>query len=221
MPGVSLTQPGAARVGARSVSDRHLKSVIESLVFVSDKPLAPAEIAQIAHAETRDVRRLLGELQDDYKHRGIHLDELAGGWQFRSSAANSPFVRELLQAKPIKLSRAQVETLAIVAYRQPTTRPEVDDIRGVDSGGALKTLLDRGLVRMMGRKEEAGRPVLYGTTSEFLAFFGLKSLREMPSLREFTELTADSAHTLAKQDDEAAATEITDPGPKGSGPEAR
>lgn len=189
--------PGVAKAAPRSISELHLKGVIESLVFASDKPMTPSDLAKITHAEARDIRKLLGELHEEYKPRGINLDEVAGGWQFRSSAANAPFVRELLQAKPVKLSRAQVETLAIVVYRQPVTRPEVDEIRGVDSGAALKILLERDLVRMMGRKEEAGRPVLYGTTSHFLTFFGLKSLRDLPTLREFTELTAESEAELS------------------------
>ncbi|MBL8682686.1 MAG: SMC-Scp complex subunit ScpB [Myxococcales bacterium] len=190
------THPGVARSAPRSISELHLKGVIESLVFASDKPMTPADLAKVTRAEAKDIRRLLGELHEEYKPRGIHLDEVAGGWQFRSSAANAPFVRELLQAKPVKLTRAQVETLAIVVYRQPVTRPEVDEIRGVDSGAALKILLERDLVRMMGRKEEAGRPVLYGTTPAFLHFFGLKSLRDLPTLREFTELTAESEAEL-------------------------
>lgn len=193
---VAPAHPGVAKAPPRSISELHLKGVIESLVFASDKPMTPADIAKLTHAEPKDIRRLLGELHEEYKPRGINLDEVAGGWQFRSSAANAPFVRELLQAKPVKLSRAQVETLAIVVYRQPVTRPEVDEIRGVDSGAALKVLLERDLVRMMGRKEEAGRPVLYGTTSHFLTFFGLKSLRDLPTLREFTELTAESEAEL-------------------------
>jgi segregation and condensation protein B len=192
-----LAHPGPARAAPRSISEQHLKGVIESLVFASDKPMTPSDIARIARADARDVRRLLEELREEYKPRGVHLDEVAGGWQFRSSAANAPFVRELLQAKPVKLTRAQVETLAIVVYRQPVTRPEIDEIRGVDSGGALKVLLERELVRMMGRKEEAGRPVLYGTTPTFLQFFGLKSLRDLPTLREFTELTAESEAELS------------------------
>jgi segregation and condensation protein B len=193
------SHPGIARAAPRSISELHLKGVIESLVFASDKPMTPADIAKVTRAEAKDVRRLLGELHEEYKPRGIHLDEVAGGWQFRSSAANAPFVRELLQAKPVKLTRAQVETLAIVVYRQPVTRPEVDEIRGVDSGAALKILLERELIRMMGRKEEAGRPVLYGTTPAFLHFFGLKSLRDLPTLREFTELTAESEAVLSSQ----------------------
>jgi segregation and condensation protein B len=101
-------------------------------------------------------------------------------------------VRELTSERPVRLTRAQVETLAIVAYRQPVTRPEVDDIRGVDSGATLKLLLERDLLRILGKKDEPGRPILYGTTSAFLEFFGLKSLKDLPTLREFTELSDES-----------------------------
>jgi segregation and condensation protein B len=192
------TAPGLARTAPRSVSELHLKGIIESLVFVAEKPVTVPEIAAVARAEAREVRRLLHELRGEYATRGIHLDEVAGAWQFRSSATNAPFVRELLQARPVKLTRAQVETLSIVAYRQPITRPEVDDVRGVDSGSALKVLLDRNLIRMIGRKDEPGRPMLYGTTTNFLEFFGLRSLRDLPVLREYTELSPESEATLAR-----------------------
>lgn len=191
--------PGLARAGARSVSELHLKGVLESLVFVSDKPITVSELARVSKAEPRDVRRLLDEIKRDHQDRGVVLDEVAGGWQFRSNAMNAPFVRELLQAKPVRLSRAQVETLSIVAYRQPITRPEVDEVRGVDSGAALKALLERDLIRMIGRREEPGRPLLYGTTGHFLAFFGLRSLRDLPLLREYTELSPESEATLAAE----------------------
>lgn len=196
--------PGPARVVARSVSEQHLKGVLESLVFVSDKPITVVELARVSKAGAGEVRKLLDELRDEHRGRGVVLDEIAGGWQFRSNAMNAPFVRELLQAKPVKLSRAQVETLSIVAYRQPMTRPEVDDVRGVDSGAALKALLERDLVRMIGRREEPGRPLLYGTTRKFLEFFGLSSLRDLPLLREYTELSPESEATLvsALGDDE-------------------
>lgn len=204
---------GLARAAPRSISEVHLKGIIESLVFVSDKPLSAGEIARIARADTRDVRRLLEALRDEYRGRGVQLEEVAGGWQFRSSPVNAPFVRELLQAKPVRLTRAQMETLAIVAYRQPITRPEIDEIRGVDSGSALKVLLERDLVRMLGRKEDVGRPVLYGTTNYFLEFFGLKSLRDLPTLREFTDLTPESQATLVqgmgRADDEDVTTATT------------
>jgi segregation and condensation protein B len=170
----------------------HLRGLIEALVFASDKPVKTGELARLASAPIKQVRGLLAELRDTYAERGIVLGEIAGGWLFRTSAQFAPFVRELTSERPVRLTRAQVETLAIVAYRQPITRPEIDDIRGVDSGATLKLLLERDLLRILGKKDEPGRPLLYGTTSHFLEFFGLKSLRDLPTLREFTELSDDS-----------------------------
>jgi segregation and condensation protein B len=140
----------------------------------------------------KQVRELLKELEDAYAGRGIVLGEVAGGWLFRTSVEYAPFVREMSSEKPVRLTRAQVETLAITAYRQPITRPEIDDIRGVDSGATLKLLLERDLVRILGKKDEPGRPILYGTTGQFLEFFGLKSLKDLPTLKEFTELSDES-----------------------------
>jgi segregation and condensation protein B len=177
---------------ARSLSTTHLRGLIEALIFASDKPVSASELARLASASVRDVKGLLIELKQDYAHRGIVLGEVAGGWLFRTSVQYAPFVRELTSERPVRLTRAQVETLAIAAYRQPITRPEIDDIRGVDSGATLKLLLERDLVRILGKKDEPGRPLLYGTTSQFLEFFGLKSLRDLPTLREFTELSDDS-----------------------------
>ena len=150
---------------ARELSRAHLQGLLEALVFASDKPMkdrrgrAPGVGA--GEAGARAARRARAA----YAERGIVLDEIAGGWLFRTSAQFAPFVRELSAEKPVRLTRAQVETLAIVAYRQPVTRPEIDDIRGVDSGATLKLLLERDLVRILGKKDEPGRPLLYGTTS--------------------------------------------------------
>jgi segregation and condensation protein B len=177
---------------ARELSRAHLVGLIEALVFASDKPMRAIEIARLASAPVKQVRQLLGEMKETYGGRGFVLDEIAGGWLFRTNVQFAPFVREVTAGRPVRLSRAQVETLAIVAYRQPVTRPEVDDIRGVDSGATLKLLLERDLVRIMGKKDEPGRPILYGTTTEFLAFFGLKSLKDLPTLKEFTELSDES-----------------------------
>jgi len=177
---------------ARALPLVHLRGLIEALVFASDKPHKASEIARLASAPVQQVKALLAELSETYAERGIVLSEIAGGWLFRTNAQFAPFVRELTSERPVRLTRAQVETLAIVAYRQPITRPEIDDIRGVDSGATLKLLLERDLVRILGKKDEPGRPLLYGTTTQFLAFFGLKSLRDLPTLREFTELSDDS-----------------------------
>ncbi|MCC6807861.1 MAG: SMC-Scp complex subunit ScpB [Deltaproteobacteria bacterium] len=163
------------------------------------------------------VRRELGKLVEDafaaltvaYADpnrslcRGVQLVEVAGGYQLRTASAVAPFVRHFLQVKPTKLTRAQLEIMAIIAYRQPVTRPEIEQIRGVDCGAGLKVLLDRRLVRILGKKEEVGRPLLYGTSKEFLEFFRLGSLLELPTLREFQELTDEHR----KQVDEALAVE--------------
>jgi len=185
-------EAGDAIEPARELSRTHLRGLLEALVFVSDKPVTSNELARVASAPLKQVKEVMGELKQGYAHRGIELDEVAGGWLFRTNLQFAPFVRELTSERPVRLSRAQIETLAIVAYRQPVTRPEIDDIRGVDSGATLKLLLERDLVRILGKKDEPGRPLLYGTTSQFLEFFGLKSLKELPTLREFTELSDES-----------------------------
>lgn len=195
----SPERPGLEKTKPQSVGQAHLKSVLESLIFVSDKPVPAQRLARVARARTKDVVRLLGELVEEYRGRGIELVELAGGYQFRSAAVNAPFVREILETKPVRLTRAQLETLAICAYRQPLTRPEIEEIRGVDSGSALKVLLERGLVKILGRKDEAGRPLLYGTTPLFLEFFGMRSLDELPTLREFSELSDESRALFARK----------------------
>jgi len=182
-----------------SVARAHLKGVLEALIFASEHPLSSRDLAKSAKAEHRVVTSLLAELMDEYRGRGVRLDEVAGGYVFRTSPAFAPFVREHVAKKPVKMTRAQVETLAIIAYKQPITRPEVDEVRGVDSGAILKSLLERDLVRILGKKEEAGRPLLYGTTAQFLEFFGLKALGDLPTLREFTELTDESKRMYERE----------------------
>jgi segregation and condensation protein B len=177
---------------ARELTRAHLRGLLEALVFASDKPMKAIELARLASAPVKQVRELLAELKGTYASRGVVLDEIAGGWLFRTSVQYAPFVRELASERPVRLTRAQVETLAIAAYRQPITRPEIDDIRGVDSGATLKLLLERDLLRILGKKDEPGRPILYGTTTHFLEFFGLKSLKDLPTLKEFTELSDES-----------------------------
>jgi segregation and condensation protein B len=177
----------------------HLKGVLEALIFASEQPLPAKELARVAKADLKIVRSLLAELVAEYHPRGVRLDEIAGGYVFRTSPAFAPFVREQVAKKPVKMTRAQIETLAIVAYRQPITRPEIDDVRGVDSGAVLKSLLERGLVRILGKKDEPGRPMLYGTTASFLEFFGLKAVGDLPTLREFTELSDESRRTYERE----------------------
>jgi segregation and condensation protein B len=186
-----------------SAAPGRLESVLESLLFASDRPLPVS-----------DLKRLVGEragakvgaalealrARRDQEGSGVQVVEVAGGWHLRTRPDNVAWVSRLIAGKPQRLTRAMLETLSIVAYRQPITRPEIDDVRGVDCGPVLKTLLDRGLVRMIGKKEEVGRPILYGTTPEFLRIFSLRDLAELPTLREFHELNADD---MAKVDAEA------------------
>jgi segregation and condensation protein B len=168
-----------------------LATIVESLLFASDRPLTLADLKRLVGE--RDGAKITAALEDLGARRqesGIQVAQVAGGWQLRTNPENVPWVSRLLSGKPPRLSRAMLEALAIIAYRQPITRPEIDEIRGVDCGPVLKTLLDRGLVRMIGKKEEVGRPILYGTTAEFLRMFSLRDLSELPTLREFHELGA-------------------------------
>ena len=181
-----------------------LKGLVEALLFVCDRPLHLKDLARAARLDRKRTLELLNELEAEYSGKGIELSEVAGGWMFRSNPQYSRYVRKLLEQRPVRLSRAQLETLAIVAYRQPITRPEIDDIRGVDCGPVLKGLLERDLVRILGKKDEPGRPLLYGTTVNFLELFSLQSLRQLPTLREFSELTDDSKREFERETGEDA-----------------
>jgi len=185
-----------------------LKRALESLIFVSDQILPVQQLTRMLGSRVQDVREALAELIEEYQGRGIELVEISGGYQFRSAPACAQYVRDLVAKKPARLTRAQVETLALIAYRQPITRPEIDDVRGVDSGSALKVLTERDLIKVLGRKEEVGRPLLYGTTPFFLEFFGLSSMRELPTLREFTELTAEHRELFKRKTGEAFTDEL-------------
>src|SRR5512138_711433 len=175
-----------------------LKYLVEALVFASDKPITVQRLRQLTRVS--DIARLeqaLTELEVDYRERGLVLTQVSGGYQFRTRTQYAGWVQQLIAGRPVRLSRAQLETLAIIAYRQPITRPEIDDIRGVDSSATLKLLIDRQLIRILGKKEEVGRPMLYGTTKEFLDFFSLGDLRELPTLREYSELTDESRQVMS------------------------
>jgi segregation and condensation protein B len=172
-----------------AVAPGRLASIIESLLFASDRPLTLNELKRlVGERDGGKLTAALEELRERRAESGVHVVQVAGGWHLRTNPENVAWVSRILSGKPPRLSRAMLETLAIVAYRQPITRPEIDEIRGVDCGPVLKTLLERNLVRMIGKKEEVGRPILYGTTPEFLRTFSLRDLTELPTLREFHEL---------------------------------
>jgi segregation and condensation protein B len=193
--------PDAGLETVRGISPERLKAIVESLLFASDKPLSLVQLRHLTGERKLDaIQAALDLLVEDYRERGVVLGELAGGYQFRTHPLSAEYVQRLIAGRPVRLSRAQLETLAIIAYRQPVTRPEIDEIRGVDCGGTLKLLLDRSLIRVLGKKEEPGRPLLYGTSREFLEFFNLKELRDLPTLREFHELSEESMRVVEKLD---------------------
>jgi segregation and condensation protein B len=167
-----------------------LEGIIESLLYAAERALTVSDLKRLVNErDAKKVMAALEALRERHADTGIQLASLAGGWQFRTHPDNGSWVAKLVAGRPQRLSRAMLEALAIVAYRQPITRPEIDEIRGVDCGPVLKTLLDRGFVRIIGKKEDVGRPLLYGTTPDFLRTFSLGDLSELPTLREFHELS--------------------------------
>jgi segregation and condensation protein B len=179
---------------AKGYSAAKVRKIVESLLLVAEAPLTTEQICKVSGIDSEVLKDALAEIKARFseKESGIVLVEVAGGWQLRTSPDATSQVRRFLQVKPQRLTRAALETLAIVAYRQPVTRADVEDVRGVDSGAILKALIERKLVRILGRKEEPGRPILYGTSKEFLEFFSLKDLASLPTLREFQELSEES-----------------------------
>jgi segregation and condensation protein B len=188
------------QAAARRLSDARARTVVETLLFLAERPLAVEELRLATGLEPARIAKALDQLSGHHREgiSGIVLHEVAGGWQLRTSPDNSDFARRFLRVKPQRLTRAALETLAIVAYRQPVTRPEIEEIRGVDCGAVVKALLERRLVKILGKKEEPGRPILYGTTREFLEFFALKDLASLPTLREFHELSEEHREIVEK-----------------------
>ena len=186
---------------ARKLSPERVRAIVEALLFLAEKPLTVEEIRDASGVEPARARKALDELSGHYREgvSGIVLHEVSGGWQLRSAPDVSEHARRFLRVKPQRLTRAALETLAIVAYRQPVTRPEIEDIRGVDCGAVVKALLERRLIKILGKKEEPGRPMLYGTTREFLEFFALKDLASLPTLREFHELSEEHRDIVEKE----------------------
>ena len=167
------------------------RRIIEALVLASPEPVTAARLAEIVPDCTPgDAKDLVNELNTEYQEqdRSFEIWDVAGGFQIRSRAEFSGYLQQLQKQRPLRLSRAALDTLSIVAYKQPATRAEIEEIRGVDAGAVLKGLLDRRLVRIAGHREVPGRPMLYGTTRRFLEVFGLESLKDLPSMRELKEI---------------------------------
>jgi segregation and condensation protein B len=197
------------------------RGLMEALLFVAEEPLPLAKLQEVladpdpiqTEATIRDLARRLEE-----EGRGLMVQEVAGGFRLTTRAEAFPWIQRLQQVKPTKLSRAALETLAIIAYKQPITRAEVEAIRGVAVDGVMRTLLERGLIRMLGRKAEAGRPMLYGTSSGFLEHFGFKNLGDLPTLKEIDELIGPSGAQSGNPERVAAAEPSPAvPSPTGTG----
>lgn len=169
-----------------------LKSIVESLLFVADGPQTLQRIGEVLdQADKQMLQGVLSELQVEYESQnsGVRLVEVAGGYQLRTAKTNADWVKKFLGGRPARMGKATLETLAIVAYRQPITKAEIEAIRGVDVDGVITTLLERNLIRAVARKDVPGRPFLYGTTPEFLQLFNLKDLSHLPTLKEMEEIS--------------------------------
>jgi segregation and condensation protein B len=187
-----------------------IKAIAESLLFSTDAPLSLRRLAEVIGVPQAEVKPALALLHEEYAapDRGVCLAEVAGGYQLRTVAEYADYVRKLIQEKPSRLSRAALETLSIIAYRQPITKAEIEVVRGVDVDGVLNSLLTKKLVRVVGRKDVPGRPWVYGTTPQFLELFGLNDLASLPPLPDIHEPTVNPYNEL---DAGGASTEDSEP----------
>ncbi len=178
---------------AADSADAQLKALVEAVIYITDEPLSADQIAIALEQPAEKIGRVLAELSSEYSQpeHGLTIREIAGGYKMSTKPEHHEAIRAFVKnLKPaLKLSLAALETLALIAYKQPITAPEVMDVRGVQGAGVLKTLLDRKLISTAGRKQVIGKPILYKTTKEFLVQFGLKDLSELPTLKEFEELS--------------------------------
>ena len=167
-----------------------LQQIIEAYIFAAENPLSLDRLAILLEKPRGEVRVVIDQLLQQYAEgkAGFYLAEVAGGYQFRTDAELAPWLRKLNKERPFRFSQAALEALAIIAYRQPVTRAEVEYLRGVDSGGVIKSLLEKNLLRILGKKDVPGRPLMYGTSRQFLELFGLKDLQDLPTLKEFSAL---------------------------------
>jgi segregation and condensation protein B len=176
------------------------RRIIEALLLASSEPVSARRLgAVVPESSAQEVRERVAELNSAYEAEGraFRIEEVAGGLQLRTLPELAPYVQALRPAPPLRLSRAALETLAIVAYKQPVTRAELEDVRSVDVGAVLRSLLERKLVRIAGHREVPGRPMLYATTPRFLEVFGLGSLSDLPTLREAEEILQERARAVA------------------------
>jgi len=179
------------------MSQDNLKSTLEALLFASDKPLTIEQARKVLdNLEASEIRRMLDELKSDYEqsNRGVRIVEVAGGFQMTTAPSLAMFLKRLFKARHVeRLSKPALETLAIIAYKQPVTKMEIESLRSVNVDGVISGLLDKNLVRIAGRKKAPGRPFVFGTTRQFLEYFGLKTLEELPKIEEFSNFAAEKA----------------------------
>jgi len=179
-----------------------IKNIIESFLFVAEEPLTIDRIKSILKlTERNEIQNALIELSEEYEARkgGFLLREVAGGYQIRTRPEYREWIKLLIQPKSLRLSKAALETLAIIAYKQPVIRSDIEYIRGVDCGGILRMLLERKLTRVLGRKEIPGRPLIYATTKQFLEIFDLKDLKDLPTLEEIEALESESPENSTRE----------------------
>lgn len=180
------------------MSEDNVKPVIEALLFVSEKPLTIEQVKSVlSHLEASSIRNIFEDLKADYENscRGMRIIEVAGGFQMITAPGFSTFLKKLYKGRSAeRLSKPALETLAIIAYKQPVTKMEIELLRSVNVDGVIKNLLDKSLIRISGRKKAAGRPHMLGTTRQFLEYFGLKSLEELPKMEEFSALAQEGEH---------------------------
>ena len=219
-PGAEVTEADdrakPAEVAVADETGGRLESIIESVLFASGGPMTVKQLIDILKGprgsgpKAKEIERALTQLLEEYApgRRGIQLLEVSGGYQFRTARENAQWVRAVFRDKPARLGRATLETLAIVAYKQPATRADIESVRGVDADAALATLLERRLVKIAGRKETVGRPLLYSTTPDFLEAFGLNDLKDLPSLKELGPVPdAEEDHPTASAETPTATTD--------------
>jgi segregation and condensation protein B len=189
----------------KPTSEANLVAALECLFFLAEEPLPEEELARMLEATPAQTQELIAELSRGYVGRGLQLIQVAGGWKLCTRPEYAPFICRMHEPTRVRLSRAALETLAIIAYRQPITRPEIEAIRGVNVDGVISTLMNYTLIEEKGRKEAPGRPMLYGTTTDFLSHFGLNSIADLPALPE-GELPAELPAAL-----QAAEEKTTEP----------
>jgi segregation and condensation protein B len=218
-PDLSGPQELPGTTSLEGVVPEHLVAATEAMLFAAERALSPTELAEfLSRVDEMEIPEswvlfCLEKIQARYlgASSGFQLQRVGESWEFRTRGAFADYVLVMYRRKPVRLSRAALEVLAVIAYRQPCTRADIDDIRGVDSSAVLRQLLERDLIRILGKSDDVGRPMIYGTSQKFLSFFGLRSLSELPTLREFTELSEEHLVKLQELDATLAANRTAQP----------